>query len=49
MVKYSCEKCGKEFEQKSHYTTYINKKNPCVIESKIKEMMNAIVKENMRK
>ena len=31
MVKYSCEKCGKEFTQKGHYTKHINKKNPCVI------------------
>lgn len=37
MNKYTCEKCGKEFKQKSHYTTHLNKKNPCVVESKIKE------------
>ena len=37
MGKYNCEKCGKEFNQKSHYTTHTNKKNPCVVESKIKE------------
>ena len=39
MGKYNCEKCGKEFNQKSHYTTHINKKNPCVVESKIQEMI----------
>ena len=38
MGKYSCDKCGKEFNQKSHYTSHINKKNPCVLESKIKEI-----------
>ena len=38
MGKYTCEKCGKEFNQKSHYTTHQNKKNPCVVESKIKEL-----------
>ena len=47
MGKYNCEKCGKEFNQKSHYTTHINKKNPCVVESKIKEMIENAVKENL--
>jgi hypothetical protein len=35
MVKYICEKCGKEFTQKGHYTTHINKKNPCVYENNL--------------
>ena len=39
MVKYGCEKCGKEFSQKGHYTKHLNKKNPCIIESKVKEML----------
>ena len=47
MGKYNCEKCGKEFNQKSHYTTHINKKNPCVVESKIKEMINNTVKKKI--
>ena len=47
MGKYTCKKCGKEFKQKSHYTTHINKKNPCVIESKIKEMIDNAVKEKL--
>jgi DNA adenine methylase len=47
MGKYNCEKCGKEFSQKSHYTTHINKKNPCVVESKIKEMIETAVKEKL--
>jgi DNA adenine methylase len=47
MGKYNCEKCGKEFNQKSHYTTHINKKNPCVIESKIKEMIDNAVKSKL--
>jgi DNA adenine methylase len=34
MSIYTCEKCGKEFKQKSHYTTHTNKKNPCIIERK---------------
>ena len=42
MGKYKCEKCGKEFNQKSHYITHTNKTNPCIIESKIKEMIDDI-------
>lgn len=33
MYKYTCENCGKKFNQKSNYTKHLNKKNPCVIES----------------
>ena len=47
MGKYNCDKCGKEFSQKSHYTTHINKKKPCVVESKIKEMVENAVKEKL--
>ena len=47
MVKYICEKCGKEFKQKSHYNTHMNKKNPCVTESKIKEMIDNAVKAKL--
>lgn len=47
MGKYRCEKCGKEFGQKSHYTTHTNKKNPCVVDSKIKELIDAAVKEKL--
>jgi DNA adenine methylase len=47
MGKYACEKCGKEFNQKSHYTTHINKKNPCVVESKLKELIDNAVKEKL--
>jgi DNA adenine methylase len=47
MGKYNCEKCGKVFNQKSHYTTHTNKKNPCVVESKIKEMIDNAVKEKL--
>ena len=45
MVNYSCEKCGKEFSQKGHYTKHLNKKNPCVVESKVKEMLDKVVEE----
>lgn len=48
MVKYSCEKCGKEFNQKGHYTTHMNKKNPCVIMSKVKEIIEKVVCEKIQ-
>ena len=47
MVKYSCEKCGKDFSQKSHYDQHMRRKNPCVHENKLKEMVAMIVKETM--
>jgi len=47
MVKYSCEKCGKEFKQKSHYDQHMRKKNPCVHENKLKEMITNVVKESI--
>jgi len=47
MSKYNCEKCGKEFNQKSHYTTHLNKKKPCVIENKINEIINTDVTEKL--
>ena len=47
MGKYTCEKCGKEFNQKSHHTTHINKKNPCIVESKMSELITNAVKEKL--
>jgi DNA adenine methylase len=38
MGKYNCEKCGKEFNQKSHYTAH-SKKNPCVVDNEVKEKL----------
>ena len=35
--KYICDKCGKEFKQKGHYTRHLNKINPCITDSKLKE------------
>ncbi len=29
MTKYTCERCLKEFSQKSHYNKHMKKKNPC--------------------
>lgn len=31
MVKYTCERCNKEYSKKSHYLDHINRKYPCVI------------------
>ena len=46
MSKISCEKCGKEFNSKSHYTQH-KKKTPCVNESKIKELVDKSVEEKL--
>ena len=35
MAIFSCEKCGKEFSNKSSYTQHQKRKTPCVNESKI--------------
>ena len=37
MVNYNCDKCKKEFTHKGHYTKHLNKKNPCIVESKIED------------
>jgi DNA (cytosine-5)-methyltransferase 1 len=43
LKKYNCEKCGKGFNQKSHYTVHQNKKSPCISESKVIETIEKIV------
>lgn len=45
MVNYVCEKCGKEFDQKSHYEKHKNKKNPCVNETKLEEIIEKKMEE----
>ena len=49
MTKISCEKCGKEFNSKSHYTQHQKRKTPCVNESKIKELIDKTVEEKLTK
>ena len=44
MVKYTCEKCGHEFQQKGHYTRHNTKVNPCIQESKLNEIIDEKVK-----
>lgn len=47
MSKISCEKCGKEFNSKSHYTQHQKRKTPCVSESKIKELIDKSVEQKL--
>jgi uncharacterized C2H2 Zn-finger protein len=42
MTNFSCEKCGKEFNSKSHYTQHQKRKTPCVNKSKIKELIKSV-------
>ena len=49
MVKgYTCEKCGKVFSQKGHFTNHQKRKRPCkpienkVIEGKVKEKLQEL-------
>ena len=49
MPKISCEKCGKEFNNKSNYTQHQKRKTPCVNESKIKEIIEKSVEEKFTK
>jgi adenine-specific DNA-methyltransferase len=44
MVKYTCEKCGREFQQKGHFTRHTTKVNPCIQESKLNEIIDEKVK-----
>ena len=44
MSKYTCERCLKEFSQKSHYTKHQNKKIPCQDnKGKIEEVVENII------
>ena len=43
MVNYGCEKCGKVFKQKGHYTKHLNKKLPCINENKLNTVISTIV------
>lgn len=49
MVKYSCERCGKEFSQKSHYDSHNKRKTPCEnTTDKIKQLVDNIVDEKLK-
>ncbi|GAH14289.1 unnamed protein product, partial [marine sediment metagenome] len=46
MVKYNCERCGKEFSQKSHYDSHNRRKTPCADNTdKIKQMIDEAITE----
>ena len=45
MIFYSCEKCGKQFNQKGHYNKHISKKIPCINETKLKEIITVVINE----
>ena len=48
MSKYSCERCGKEFSQKSHYDSHKRRKKPCEnYSNKIQTMVDKKVKETI--
>ena len=46
MVAYSCEKCGKSFKQKGHYTKHLQRKTPC---NNIKDNIEKIVDNKINK
>jgi len=49
MVKYSCERCGKKFSQKSHYDSHNRRKTPCENNvDKIKQLVNEAVEEKLK-
>ena len=50
MVKYSCDRCGKEFSQKSHYDSHNRRKTPCENNAdKIKALVDKAVEEKLNK
>ncbi len=49
MPKYSCERCGKEFSQKSHYDSHNRRKTPCENNThKIKALVDKTVEEKLK-
>jgi DNA (cytosine-5)-methyltransferase 1 len=49
MVKYSCERCGKEFSQKSHFDSHNRRKTPCQNNAdKIKLLVDKAVNEKLQ-
>jgi adenine-specific DNA-methyltransferase len=47
MSKISCEKCGKEFNNKSNYIKHQKRKTPCVNNNKFKDLINKTVEEKI--
>lgn len=49
MVKYSCENCGYEFKEKTHYDKHMNIKKSCIQSNKSKEITRNIKKRKKKK
>ena len=47
MVEYNCDKCGKEFKQKSLYEKHCARKTPCDRKEPVKELDNTVVVESL--
>ena len=48
MPVYTCERCLKEFTQKSHFNKHLQRKNPCQnIKGKIQEIVEKMVNEKL--
>ena len=48
MTKYSCERCMKEFSQKSHYVKHMKKKRPCQDnKSKIEAVVENLINKKL--
>ena len=48
MPTYTCERCLKEFSQKSHYNAHLKRKTPCQNnKSKIEEVIEKMVNEKI--
>ena len=48
MVKYSCERCGKGFSQKSHYESHKKRKTPCKNNDNIKQLVETAVDAKLK-
>jgi SAM-dependent methyltransferase len=48
-MSINCEKCGREFNSKSHYTQHQKRKTPCINESKMKELIDKSVEDKLTK
>jgi DNA (cytosine-5)-methyltransferase 1 len=48
MVNYTCATCGKEFQQKSHYESHKNRKNPCQNNTIFENLVNKVVDEKLK-
>ncbi len=45
MKEYACEKCGKDFDQKSHYDAHMKKKKPCVNDSILEKRLEGLLQK----